>query len=242
MKTKTNISLLIFLIFLGCNSNNKNNLSTAEVNLPARSDESVTGRAGKSGAQPKIEDKMDEQNKYEVATFGAGCFWCTEAVFQRLKGVVKVESGYSGGSVPNPTYEAVCTGKTGHAECTQITFDPKIISYKELLEVFWKTHDPTTLNRQGADAGTQYRSVIFYHNDEQKQLAGKYKNELTSAKIWSDPVVTEISSFRKFYKAEDYHQNYYNQNSNQPYCSFVITPKLDKFKKIFAEKLKNDSE
>ena len=242
MKTKTNISLLIFLIFLGCNSNTKNNLSTAEVNLPARSDESETGRTGKSGAQPKIEDKMDEQNKYEVATFGAGCFWCTEAVFQRLKGVVKVESGYSGGSVPNPTYEAVCTGKTGHAECTQITFDPKIISYKELLEVFWKTHDPTTLNRQGADAGTQYRSVIFYHNDEQKQLAGKYKNELTSAKIWSDPVVTEISSFRKFYKAEDYHQNYYNQNSNQPYCSFVITPKLDKFKKIFAEKLKNDSE
>ncbi|TSA28519.1 MAG: peptide-methionine (S)-S-oxide reductase [Ignavibacteriales bacterium] len=206
----------------------KNNLSTAEVNLPD----------GKAGAQPKIEDKMNDQNKYEVATFGAGCFWCTEAVFQRLKGVVKIESGYSGGTVPNPSYEAVCTGQTGHAECTQITFDPKIISYKELLEVFWKTHDPTTLNRQGADAGTQYRSVIFYHNDEQKQLAEKYKNELASAKIWSDPIVTEISQFKKFYKAEDYHQDYYNQNGNQPYCSFVITPKIEKFKKIFADKLK----
>lgn len=221
MKTITNISLLLFLIFLGCNSNTKNNLSAEEVN-----------------AQPKIEEKMNDQNKYEVATFGAGCFWCTEAVFQRLKGVVKVESGYSGGSVPNPTYEAVCTGKTGHAECTQITYDPKIISYAELLEVFWKTHDPTTLNRQGADSGTQYRSVIFYHNDEQKQLAEKYKNELESAKIWSDPIVTEISQFKKFYKAEDYHQNYYNQNGNQPYCSFVITPKIEKFKKVFAGKLK----
>ncbi len=191
-----------------------------------------------NNAQTKIEEKMYDQNKYEVAAFGAGCFWCTEAVFQRLKGIVKVESGYSGGSVPNPSYEAVCTGKTGHAECTQITYDPKIISYKELLEVFWKTHDPTTLNRQGADAGTQYRSVIFYHNDEQKQLAEKYKNELESARIWSDPIVTEISQFKKFYKAEDYHQNYYNKNGNQQYCSFVITPKIEKFKKVFADKLK----
>ncbi|MFA5805534.1 MAG: peptide-methionine (S)-S-oxide reductase MsrA, partial [Melioribacteraceae bacterium] len=180
MRTKTNISLLIFLFFLGYNSNTKNSLSTAEVN-----------------AQPKIEEKMNDQNKYETAIFGAGCFWCTEAVFQRLKGVVKVESGYSGGSVPNPTYEAVCTGKTGHAECSQITYDPKIISYAELLEVFWKTHDPTTLNRQGADAGTQYRSVIFYHNEEQKQLAEKYKNELEAAKIWNDPIVTEISQIKK---------------------------------------------
>ncbi|MCX6174604.1 MAG: peptide-methionine (S)-S-oxide reductase MsrA [Ignavibacteriales bacterium] len=223
MKIIVKLSLLSLLIFLGCNSNMKNNLSTAEVN-----------------AQPKIEDKMNDQNKYEVATFGAGCFWCTEAVFQRLKGVVKIESGYSGGTVPNPSYEAVCTGKTGQVECTQITFDPKIISYKELLEVFWKTHDPTTLNRQGHDSGTQYRSVIFYHNDEQKQLAEKYKNELESAKIWSDPIVTEISQFKKFYKAEDYHQNYYNQNGNQPYCSFVITPKIEKFKKVFADKLKKE--
>jgi peptide-methionine (S)-S-oxide reductase len=185
---------------------------------------------------------MNDKNKYETATFGAGCFWCTEAVFQRLKGVVKVESGYSGGSVPNPTYEAVCTGKTGHAECTQIYFDPKIISFKELLEVFWKTHDPTTLNKQGADVGTQYRSVIFYHNEEQKLLAEKYKHELDSAKIWNDPIVTEISPLKIFYKAEDYHQNYYNQNGNQPYCSFVITPKIEKFKKVFAEKLKSNSE
>lgn len=193
-----------------------------------------------NNAQTKIEEKMYDQKNYEVATFGAGCFWCTEAVFQRLKGIVKVESGYSGGSIPNPTYEAVCTGKTGHAECIQITYDPKIISYAELLEVFWKTHDPTTLNRQGTDTGTQYRSVIFYHNDEQKQLAEKYKHELETAKIWNDMIVTEISQFKTFYKAEDYHQNYYNRNGNQQYCSFVITPKIEKFKKVFADKLKKE--
>ena len=185
-----------------------------------------------------IEETMLDSNKYEVATFGEGCFWCTEAVFQRLKGVVKVESGYSGGTVPNPTYEAVCTGKTGHAEVTQITFDPSVISYTELLQVFFKTHDPTTLNKQGADVGTQYRSVIFYHNDEQKKFAEKTKHELDSAKIWDDPIVTEISPFKKFYKAEDYHQNYYNNNSFQPYCSFVITPKLEKFEKVFKDLLK----
>jgi peptide-methionine (S)-S-oxide reductase len=191
-----------------------------------------------NNAKSKLEEAMIDTSKYSVATFAAGCFWCTEAVFQRLKGVVKVESGYSGGSVPNPSYEAVTTGQTGHAECTQITFEPKIISYPQLLEVFWKTHDPTTLNRQGNDSGTQYRSAIFYHNDEQKQLAEKYKHELEAAKIWEDPIVTEISEFKKFYKAEDYHQNYYNQNGNQPYCSFVITPKIEKFKKVFADKLK----
>jgi len=191
----------------------------------------------------KIEEKTNEvkvidSNKYEIATFGAGCFWCTEAVFQRLKGVIKVESGYSGGTVPNPTYEAVCSGKTGHAEVTQISFDPSVISFSELLQVFFKTHDPTTLNRQGADVGTQYRSVIFYHNDEQKKIAEQLKLELDSAKIWDNPIVTEISQFKKFYKAEDYHQNYYNNNSNEPYCSFVITPKLEKFEKIFKNKLK----
>ncbi len=193
-----------------------------------------------NNAKTRLEEAMNDSSKYEVATFAAGCFWCTEAVFQRLKGVVKIESGYSGGSVPNPTYEAVCTGQTGHAECTQITYDPKIISYPQLLEVFWKTHDPTTLNRQGNDSGTQYRSAIFYHNDEQKQLAEKYKRELDAAKIWEDQIVTEISELKKFYKAEDYHQNYYNQNGNQPYCSFVITPKVEKFKKIFADKLKKE--
>lgn len=184
------------------------------------------------------EVKMSSPDKTEVATFGEGCFWCTEAVFQRVKGVIKVESGYSGGSVPNPTYEAVCTGKTGHAEVSQITFDPSVVSYSELLHVFFKTHDPTTLNRQGNDVGTQYRSVIFYHNDEQKKLAEQIKQELTAAKIWDDPIVTEVSPFKKFYKAEDYHQNYYNNNSNKPYCSFVITPKLEKFEKIFKDKLK----
>lgn len=228
---KKNISfitvvLTIVLFFFGCG--NKNSVSIGKVTL----------RAGKTSAQTKSEAKMNDQNKYEEATLGAGCFWCTEAVFQRLKGVIKVESGYSGGTVPNPTYDAVSTGKTGHAEVTQITFDPQKISFAELLEVFWKTHDPTTLNRQSADVGTQYRSVIFYHNDEQKQLSEKYKRELDSAKIWSDPIVTEISPFKKFYKAEDYHQNYYNKNRNLPYCSFVITPKLEKFKKIFTDKLK----
>lgn len=177
-------------------------------------------------------------NKYEIATLGEGCFWCSEAIFQRLKGVIKVESGYSGGNVPNPSYEAVCTGKTGHAEVVQITFDPLIISYKELLEIFFSTHDPTTLNRQGADVGTQYRSVIFYHNDEQRKTAEKLKEELNKSKIWENPIVTEISPFKNFYKAEDYHQNYYNNNSHQPYCSFVISPKLEKLKKYFKSKLK----
>ena len=181
---------------------------------------------------------MNDQNKYEVATFGAGCFWCTEAVFQRLKGVIKVESGYSGGTVSNPSYEDVCAGKTGHAECSQIIFDPKVISYAELLKVFWKIHDPTELNRQGADMGTQYRSVIFYHNEEQKKLAENYKNELEKEKIWDKSIVTEIIQFKTFYIAEDYHQNYYNKHSDKPYCSFVITPKLEKFEKVFADKLK----
>ncbi|MBI1937861.1 MAG: peptide-methionine (S)-S-oxide reductase MsrA [Ignavibacteriales bacterium] len=182
--------------------------------------------------------EMADTTNTELTTLGTGCFWCTEAVFQRVKGVLKVESGYSGGTVPNPTYEAVCTGITGHAEVTQITYDPKIISYAELLEIFWKTHNPTTLNRQGADVGTQYRSAIFYHNNEQKELAEKYKHELDAAKIWDTAIVTEISQFKKFYKAENYHQNYYNDNSSAPYCSFVITPKLEKFEKVFKDKLK----
>ena len=184
------------------------------------------------------EDNMIDSNKNNIATFGGGCFWCTEAVFERLNGVIKVESGYSGGTVPNPTYEAVCTGNTGHAEVIQITYDQSIISYEELLHVFFKTHDPTTLNRQGADVGTQYRSVIFYHDEEQKKIAEIVKHELDSAKIWDNPIVTEISQFEKFYIAEEYHQNYYDNNSNQPYCSFVITPKLEKFEKVFKDKLK----
>jgi peptide-methionine (S)-S-oxide reductase len=174
----------------------------------------------------------------ETATFGSGCFWCTEAIFLNVDGVAKVESGYTGGKVKNPTYKEVCSGLTGHAEAIQLWYDPKKVSYEELLEIFWQTHDPTTLNRQGADAGTQYRSVIFYHNDEQKRLAEFYKKKLEDAKAFDDPIVTEISPAATFYKAEDYHQNYYALNSNAPYCTYVIQPKLEKFKKVFKEKLK----
>jgi peptide-methionine (S)-S-oxide reductase len=174
----------------------------------------------------------------ETATFANGCFWCTEAVFQQLKGVEKVVSGYMGGTVPNPTYKQVCTGETGHAECIQITFNPSIITFDELLSVFWQTHDPTTLNRQGNDVGTQYRSGVFYHSETQKQLAEKYKAELNKSGAFSQPIVTEITKASVFYPAEDYHQNYFNQNGSQPYCYFVIKPKVDKVKKVFKNKLK----
>lgn len=173
----------------------------------------------------------------EKVTFGSGCFWCTEAVFQRVRGVKSVSSGYAGGHVSNPTYHQVCGGNTGHAEVLQITYDPSQISYAELLEIFWKTHDPTTLNQQGNDFGTQYRSVIFTHNEEQQKLANEYKKKLNEAGIWKDPIVTEITPFSNFYTAEKYHQNYYNQNVNQPYCRFVIVPKLEKFKSVFKDKL-----
>ncbi|HEY0654853.1 MAG TPA: peptide-methionine (S)-S-oxide reductase MsrA [Chryseosolibacter sp.] len=174
----------------------------------------------------------------ELATFGSGCFWCTEAIFLDVDGVYNVQSGYTGGKVKNPTYREVCSGLTGHAEVIQLHYDPKKISYDELLEIFWKTHDPTTLNKQGADEGTQYRSVIFYHNDEQKRLAESYKKKLDEEKVFNGPIVTEISPASVFYKAEDYHQNYYNLNQDQPYCSFVIQPKLEKFRKVFKEKTK----
>ena len=174
----------------------------------------------------------------QLATFGSGCFWCTEAVYERVKGVLSVTSGYAGGKIDNPSYEEVCSGSTGHAEVIQLAYNPDIISYDELLEIFWKTHDPTTLNRQGADVGTQYRSVIFYHSDDQKHKAENYKSELNKAGIWKDSIVTEISPFTNFYPAEKYHQNYYEQNPNQGYCSFVITPKIEKFEKIFRTKLK----
>jgi len=175
-----------------------------------------------------------------VATFANGCFWCTEAVFEELKGVISVVSGYTGGNVDNPTYEQVSYEQTGHAECAQITFDTSVITYDELLEVFWETHDPTTLNRQGGDVGTQYRSAIFYHDDEQKQKAEQYKAALDKSGAWDKPVVTEIVPFTKFYSAEQYHQQYYELNKNKnPYCAVVIRPKLEKFRKVFASKLKN---
>ncbi len=184
---------------------------------------------------------MSEHISYrqtETATFGGGCFWCTEAIFRSLKGVETVESGYSGGETKNPTYQEVCTGETGHAEVIQITFEPNVVSFRELLEVFWETHDPTTLNRQGADSGTQYRSVVFYHSPEQKEIAEKYKSALNKENVYHQPVVTEITAFDQFYKAENYHQNYFTNNRSQGYCQFVIVPKIEKFRKIFKNKLK----
>jgi peptide-methionine (S)-S-oxide reductase len=174
----------------------------------------------------------------EIATFASGCFWCTEAVFQRINGVEKVVSGYAGGRTVNPTYRQVCSGDTGHAEAIQVHYDPSKVSYEQLLEIFWKTHDPTTVDQQGNDIGSQYRSAIFYHNEEQKRLAEEYKRKLDQAKIWDDPIVTEITPFTNFFSAEDYHQNYYNENSNQPYCAFTIRPKVEKLEKVFKERLK----
>lgn len=181
---------------------------------------------------------METPTELQNATFGAGCFWCTEAVFQNMKGVMKVVSGYTGGKVKNPSYREICTGLTGHAEVTQITFDPTIISFEDLLEVFWNTHDPTTLNKQGADEGTQYRSVIFYQNDLQKYASEKYKTQLEKSHVYKNPIVTEISPLPIFYPAEAYHQNYFELNPQQSYCQFVVRPKVEKFKKQFPAKLK----
>lgn len=175
----------------------------------------------------------------EKATFGTGCFWCTEAMFESLDGVYDAVSGYEGGTKANPTYKEVCTGNTGHAECVEVTYDPKKVTYAELLQAFFRSHDPTSLNRQGADVGTQYRSVIFYHNDAQKQLAETVKKELNESGAYDKPIVTEISAASKFYEAEAYHQSYFANNPEQGYCSFVIAPKLDKFRKVFKDKLKS---
>ncbi len=177
--------------------------------------------------------------KLELATFGAGCFWCSEAVFERVKGVEKVVSGYSGGTVPNPTYHDVCTGLTGHAEVVQITFDNSVVSYAELLEIFWKTHDPTTLNKQGPDEGPQYRSVVFYHNEEQQKIAEAYKLQLNEAKEFPRPIVTEISPFREFFPAENYHQDFFELNRRNPYCKRYIDKKITKFSNEFKDKLKD---
>lgn len=199
---------------------------------------SSCGQKQNESTTAMINEVSNTPKDLALATFGSGCFWCTEAIFLNVDGVEKVESGYSGGKVKNPTYKEVCSGLTGHAEVVQLTYDPAKITYEELLEIFWRTHDPTTLNRQGADVGTQYRSVVFYHNDEQKKLAEFYKEKLDQSGAFNDPIVTEISPATVFYKAEDYHQNYYNLNSSAPYCSFVIKPKLEKFQKVFKEKLK----
>jgi peptide-methionine (S)-S-oxide reductase len=180
---------------------------------------------------------MNSVNQYETATLGNGCFWCTEAIFMQLKGVIKVQSGYSGGTTINPDYKSVCSGTTGHAECLNITFDSSIISFDELLTVFWKTHDPTSLNKQGEDIGTQYRSVIFYHNDSQLQLAKDYIQQLTENKIYEKGIVTTLEPMINFYPAEDYHQNYLALNGQNPYCQVVVRPKVEKFKKEFTHLL-----
>lgn len=203
---------------------------------PARSQEPAGPRS-----KPEEEATVDvsQDDGLQAATFGGGCFWCTEAVFEQLNGVKSAVSGYAGGNVPFPSYKQVCTGLTGHAEVTQITYDPAVISYSELLEVFWKTHDPTTLNRQGPDVGTQYRSVIFTHDEEQDRLARTYKDKLNASGAFNAPIVTQIEPLNVFYPAEKYHQNYYRSNKFEGYCQYVIVPKLEKFRKVFKDKLKH---
>lgn len=188
-------------------------------------------------SQPKNETVIPPRSK-EVVTLGGGCFWCIEAIFEELEGVDRAESGYAGGWVDNPTYKEVCTGTTGHAEVVQVTFDPKVISLKEILKIFFTMHDPTTLNRQGPDVGTQYRSVIFYHSQEQKAIAEQVIEEIQTAKLWDAPIVTEIVPFKAFYKAEDYHQEYYKLNPGQAYCRIIIAPKIQKFRELYRDKLK----
>ncbi len=191
----------------------------------------------KSTSRDNNKENTMDTTSLDTATFGAGCFWCVEAIFTELAGVEKVLPGYSGGHKDNPTYREVCGGATGHAEVCQIYFDPKVISFEELLEIFWTTHNPTMLNRQGNDIGTQYRSVVFYHNEEQKEAAIKSKAEVAT-KIWEDPIVTEITEFDKFFQAEDYHNDYFANNPNQGYCRVIIEPKVMKFRKQFKDKLK----
>jgi len=210
-------------------------LATSWAGRPEMSEsKSNSSTVAAGAAQPPSDAKLQK------ATFGTGCFWCTEAVFDELKGVKSVVSGYSGGALANPTYEQVSGGLSGHAEVVQIEFDPATISYSDLIEVFWQTHDPTTLNRQGNDVGTQYRSAIFFHNDEQRKLAEHYKKKLNESGAFRGPIVTEITAYKNFYPAEKYHQDYFAQNPNQPYCAAIIRPKLDKFKKAFADKVKGE--
>jgi peptide-methionine (S)-S-oxide reductase len=187
---------------------------------------------------PFNDKRSEDVSRKEVATLGGGCFWCLEAVFEELRGVQEIVSGYSGGTVPDPTYEQVCTGTTDHAEVVQVTFDPEAVSFREILEVYFSIHDPTTLNRQGADVGTQYRSVIFYHTPEQKRVAEEVIAQLEEAGVWDDPIVTEVTSGSAFYAAEDYHQEYFRRNQGQPYCQVVVAPKVAKFRKQHLDKLK----
>jgi peptide-methionine (S)-S-oxide reductase len=200
-------------------------------------DMNVPNQATKQSESEPAKTSSSEADGLERATFGTGCFWCTEAVFEQLRGVKSVESGYTGGNLKNPSYEQVCSGLTGHAEVVQITYDPKVIAFPELLEVFWKTHDPTSLNRQGNDVGTQYRSAVFYHDDQQREAAEHYKKKLDDSGAFNDKIVTEITPLGEFYPAEKYHQDYYRSNPAQGYCTMVIRPKVEKFRKAFADKL-----
>lgn len=194
--------------------------------------------SSQSQTQVAENKSMSTKANLEIATLGGGCFWCVEAVFQRIKGVESVVSGYTGGTKANPTYEDICTGKTGHAEVVQVYFDPSVISYEEILYVFFHTHDPTTLNKQGNDVGTQYRSAVFFADEKQKQAAEKVIQQVQTEGTWKNPIVTEVAALGTFYKAEEYHQNYYNNNSSQGYCVYVINPKVEKLKKDFKERLK----
>ncbi|HCT30346.1 MAG TPA: peptide-methionine (S)-S-oxide reductase [Bacteroidales bacterium] len=188
--------------------------------------------------QVKTNGKMETTSKYETITLGAGCFWCVEAIYSRVNGVISATSGYSGGKIANPTYNEVCSGETGHVEVVQVVYDPTVVPLAKILEIYFKTHDPTQLNRQGADIGEQYRSVIFYQNDNQKKIATEVKEMLGKASIWSNPIVTTIEPLTNFYKAENYHQDYFENNPNQPYCQMVVNPKVEKFEKLFKDYLK----
>ncbi len=228
------IAVVVCLPSLGCAQ------VTTESNSHAQQQEQQpASEIPQETADTKKDQPADQkEKKMEVATFGGGCFWCVEAVFLELKGVKSVKSGYMGGHVDNPTYEQVCEGTTGHAEIVHIEYDPEVVSFDVLLQVFWKTHDPTTLNRQGNDTGTQYRSVVFYHNESQKDKATTYKKKLNEVKAYPNPIVTEIAAASKLYIAEDYHQNYFNNNPTQPYCRALIPPKIEKLRKAFGDKLK----
>lgn len=215
----------------------RNYLYVPAVALSLTLHSSCAGQENNS-TQPGDMIMNDSNIKLDTATFGAGCFWCVEAIFQNLEGVYSVQAGYSGGHIDNPTYKQVCDGNTGHVEVAQITYDPRVITFEDLLDVFWKTHDPTTLNKQGHDVGEQYRSVVFYHNEAQKSVAEKSKKAMDESGYFDSPIVTAIEPLTNYYKAEDYHQDYFKYNPNQPYCVAVVKPKVEKFKKEFKHKLK----
>lgn len=237
------LASILLLSGSGCSSATNSEAPSVSVDPPvtttvATADPSLPDETLAEDISEDAPEVVPEVPSQETATFGAGCFWCVEAVFEQLKSVENVRSGYAGGTAGDATYKLVSNGNTGHAEVIQFEFDPSVITYKELLEVFWTSHDPTTLNRQGADVGTQYRSSVFYHNDKQRELAEAYKQRLNDEKAFGDPIVTEIVPFKTFYSAEGYHQDYFAQNGNAPYCRVVVRPKVEKVRKVFADKLK----